>query len=387
VSPSAVSGLRVAVHTDQLRSAAPGGIGTYVAGLLEALPRLDDAPEIVTFQVGGGGEAKPSGSRSGPGLGSAPGVTVPGTIRSLYPRWALTGRPRLPSELRGCHVVHSTNHAAVPPVAGRQALVVTVHDLAFDVWPETFPPSWRWLYRAGVRAAARRAAVIVVPSLATATDLQSRYGVAATRVRVTPLAASLPTSARDVGEVLDRLRISRPYVVCPATIEARKNQDRLVRAYRQVAHDLPHVLVLAGPPGWRSEQLETELTRPGPGTVIRTGWLDDADFDAVYRGADAVVYPSRYEGFGLPIVEAMLRGIPVVTSTTPACAETADGAAVLVDPDDVGGLADAIGRVATDEALRSDLVARGTARAAGLSWEATARATLDAYRDAVAMTS
>src|SRR6187431_1009797 len=144
--------VRVALHTDQLWFSAPGGIGTYVRELSGALRALEDAPDLVTFQVGAGD-------------GSADQV-VTGSIRSVYPRWDLTGRPALPFR---CDVVHATNHAAIPPAADSTALVVTVHDLAFDVFPEAFPPAWRWLYRAGVRAAARRADLILVPSLATAT--------------------------------------------------------------------------------------------------------------------------------------------------------------------------------------------------------------------------
>jgi glycosyltransferase involved in cell wall biosynthesis len=121
--------------------------------------------------------------------------------------------------------------------------------------------------------------------------------------------------------------------------------------------------------------------------VIRTGALDADELDALYRAADLVAYPSLYEGFGLAIVEAMARGVPVVTSTTPACAEVAGDAALLVDPLDVGGLADALARGLTDEALRADLVARGNERASTFSWAATARATLDAYRDALASVS
>jgi glycosyltransferase involved in cell wall biosynthesis len=367
--------VRVAFHTDQLWFAAPGGIGTYVRELLRTLPTLEDPPTLVGFQASG--HAIPQME--------IPIVEVPGSIRRTYPSWALVGRPPLPPELRDVDVVHATNPAAVPPVGAGQALVVTVHDLAFDVYPQTFPPTWRRLYRAGARAAARRAAMILTPSTATATDLQEHYHVAAERIRVTPLASSLPRGDLDVAAVLDRLGIPRPYLLCPATLEARKNQTRLVRAYRQVAPEVPHALVLAGPDGWRTDALEDQLRTEGPGTVLRTGLLRGDDLDAVIRGADAVAYPSLYEGFGLPIVEAMQRGVPVVTSTAPACVETAGGAAIVVDPEDVGGLADAVATVLTDAEVRDSLISRGRERAEGFSWEATARATLDAYRGALAV--
>jgi len=236
----------------------------------------------------------------------------------------------------------------------------------------------------GVRAAARRADLILAPSLATAGDLEDRYGVGPERIRVTPLAASLPATVQDVDRTLGRLGIPRPYVLCPATLEPRKNQVRLIRAYRQAMPDIAHALVLAGPDGWGVAAIEDEIDRAGPGTIVRTGLLSPEDLDACYRGADAVAYVSTYEGFGLPLIEAMQRGIPVLASSTPAVAETAGGAALLVDPDDVASIADGLVRVLTDRPVRDDLVVKGRARASGYSWEATARATLDAYRDAVA---
>lgn len=374
--------MKIAFHADQLSFSAPGGIGTYVRELLDTFAEMEEGPEIVAMFTD---IADPRSGRVPLGTRHRiDGVRVRGSASWLYPSWDVFGRPGLPGALAACDVVHATNHAAVPPAAPGQALIVTVHDLAFDVYPAAFPRTWRWLYRLGVRAAVRRATSIIVPSEATSRDLRERYGVAADRIVVTPLAASSPAGDADVEPVLQRLGVPRPYVLCPATLEARKNQARLVRAYRRVAPDVPHALVLAGPAGWRSRDLEAELQRPGPGRIIKTGLVEALDLDAVIRGADLVAYPSLYEGFGLPIVEAMRRGIPVVTSTTPACAETAGGAALLVDPDDVGDLAEAIARALTEPALREELVAKGRERAASFSWSSTARATLDAYRAAVA---
>jgi glycosyltransferase involved in cell wall biosynthesis len=369
--------VKVALQIDQLWFTAPGGIGTYVWELADALPRLDDPPELMPFRA-----RFDSDPWREPPSGLPAPVQLTGSVRRLYPSWDVMGRPPLPRTLAGCDVVHATNHASVPPAGDGQALVVTVHDLAFDRFPELFPRDWRWVYRAGVRAAVKRADLLVVPTDATKRDLVERGGDP-DRIRVTPLASSLPEGDADVDEVLARIGIERPYVLCPATIEPRKNQVRLVRAYRQVAAELPHELVLAGPEGWLTAELQTEIDHGGSGTVRRVGRLGPEDLDAVYRGADAVAYPSLYEGFGLVIVEAMARGVPLVTSTTPACAEVAGDAALLVEPLDVGGLADALVRVLGDEALRTDLASKGRERAAGFSWEATARATLGAYREAV----
>ena len=367
--------MRVAFQIDQLWFSAPGGIGTYVWELVEAFDAIGE-PELTLFRCRFDGESARGFTRE------HETVVVPSSIRQLYPTWNLLGRPALPERAANAEIVHATNPASVPPAAERQALVVTVHDLAFDRFPELFPRSWRTLYRTGARAAVKRAHVLLVPTRATMDDLVER-GADADRIRVTPLASSLPAGDLVPGEVAAAHGIAGPFILCAGTLEPRKNQVRLIRAYRQVAREVPHALVLAGPDGWLMDDLEREIERSGPGTIVRTGRLDADQLDALYRAADLVAYPSLYEGFGLAIVEAMARGVPVVTSTTPACAEVAGDAALLVDPLDVAGLADALARALTDEALRADLSRRGLERAAGYSWQATARATLDAYRDAV----
>jgi glycosyltransferase involved in cell wall biosynthesis len=370
----APSPLRVGLHVDQLWFSAPGGIGTYVRALLRALPALEDPPVVVPFHATWPVPAADLEVET---------VEVPGSIARLYPAWDLVARPALPAALAACDAVHATNHVAVPPAPAGRGLAVTVHDLAFERFPSLFPPRWRLLYRVGLRAALRRADVLLAPSQATADDLLAR-GADPDRLRVTPLASSLPSGTADVDEVLHRLRIPRPYVLCPATLEPRKNHVRLLRAFRQVSPDVPHTLVLAGPDGAARADVETELERPGHLRAMRTGPLDPDDLDAVERGADAIAYVSLYEGFGLPVIEGMQRGIPVVASTTPAVAETAGDAALLVDPEDVAAIAEGLAAALTDEGLRARLSARGRERAAGFTWERTARATLDAYRDAAA---
>jgi glycosyltransferase involved in cell wall biosynthesis len=154
----------------------------------------------------------------------------------------------------------------------------------------------------------------------------------------------------------------------------------LVRAYRQVAPDVPHALVLTGPPGWRSEALEAELARPGPGTIVRTGPVSGGNLDALYRGADVFAYPSLYEGFGLPVLEAMTRGVPTLASNVSSLPQVAGDAALLVDPTDVSEIAEGLARLLTETATADDLRQRGLQRAATFTWAATARATLEVYR-------
>jgi glycosyltransferase involved in cell wall biosynthesis len=366
--------VKVAFHVDQLWFKAPGGIGTYVRELFPALATEDASLDVVPFRSTWRDHAPKMWTLA------RPEIVVPWSIGTLYPLWDLLGRPPLPVSLRDAAIVHATNPAAVPPVRTDQRLVVTVHDLAFQRFPELFPPRWRWLYRTGLRAAEKRADAILVPSQSTADDLTASTSVQASRVYVTPLAPSLAVSDEDPDEVFERLGVARPYVLSVGTVEPRKNLVRLVRAYRQVAPEVPHALVLAGAPGWRAETLEAELARPGPGTIVRTGSVSGEDLDVLYRGADVFAYPSLYEGFGLPVVEAMAHGVPTLASNASSFPEVAGDAALLVDPTDVSEIAEGLARLLTEAGLADDLRQRGLQRAATFTWAATARATLDVYR-------
>jgi glycosyltransferase involved in cell wall biosynthesis len=368
----------VAFHVDQLFFSVPGGIGTYVRELPPALARQDPALTLLPFHARF--SAAPTAA---PETLAGRDVEIAGTIRSLYPRWDLFGRPPLPAALRGADVVHATNHAAVPPAAEGQRLVVTVHDLAFEHFPELFPRAWRWLYRAGVRAAVRRADAIITPSRSTAEDLVSRTAARPDRISVVPLAATLPRDGADVTRTLSRLKVPSPYALFVGTLEPRKNLVRLVRAYRRVASTgAPHALVLAGGMGWRGGELLRELALEGPGDVVLTGAVAPPELDALYRGASCFVYPSLYEGFGLPVLEAMTRGVPIITSSASSLPEVAGDAAIAVDPTSVPEIADALRRVLDDDSLASDLSRLGRARASAFSWDETARRTLQIYEKA-----
>ncbi len=370
--------MKVAFHVDQLWFRVPGGVGTYIR---ELAPRLAMGPdlEIVPFR-----SSWPSDRRVSWTVPMG-GVTT-GRHTLHYPLWNALGWPPLPPPLGDCDVVHATTPSAVPPVRRGQALVVTVHDLAFERFPDAFPGRWRWLYRAGVRAAARRADALLVPSQATADDLAARHPGTRGRIHVTSLAAGTEVGSADPDETLERLGIERPYVLFVGTLEPRKNVTRLIRAFRRVAPEVPHRLVLAGRSGWKVAGIVDEMGDP-PGRVGHTGAVSPEELDVLYGAADAFCYPSLYEGFGLPVLEAMHRGVPVVASTTPAVAEVADEAALLVDPIDVDAIADALRRVLSDPALAADLRRRGRDRASAFSWDGTAEATLEVYRGVLGQAS
>jgi glycosyltransferase involved in cell wall biosynthesis len=250
--------------------------------------------------------------------------------------------------------------------------------------PSFFPRQWRQVYRTGLRATLRRADAIVTPSRATAEDLLSRTRVDPSRLHVIPEAAALPESAADPEPVLARLKIPRPYILSVGTLEPRKNLVRLVRAYRRVATTgVPHALVLAGPMGWNQQTLLRELALAGPGDIVLTGRIAAGDIDALYRRADLFVYPAVYEGFGLPVLEAMARGVPTVCSNTTSLPEVAGDAAVGVHPGSIREIAAGMQRVLTEPELAERLRTAGPARAERFTWDEAARLTLQVYEKAL----
>jgi glycosyltransferase involved in cell wall biosynthesis len=360
----------VAIHVDQLFFRIPGGIGTYVRELVPALRRADPDLDLIAFHARFDGSEPPE-------LAGVHTVELPHSIRRLYPSWNGLGRPAVPDELDAADVMHATSPAAIPP--GGRRLVVTVHDVAFRLYPGMYPPAWRTLFRLGLRRARRADAVIAV-SRSTARDVALHGGIDPSRIHVVPLAPSLPQTTTDPGDVLERRRIPRPYLLFVGTLEPRKNLIRLIRAYRRSTARQEHALVIAGPLGWRSGRLHRELASPGPGRVVVTGRVPEADLDALYRGAAAFVYPSIYEGFGLPVLDALARGVPTIVARSSSLPEIVEDAALQVDPRSVRGLAEAIDHVVGDDDERGRLAARGPARAATFSWERTALGTLDVYR-------
>ncbi|HEV3474160.1 MAG TPA: glycosyltransferase family 1 protein [Actinomycetota bacterium] len=363
----------VAFHADQLFYRIPGGIGTYVRELLPELAAADPSLDVTVFHARFPGSVPPE-------VTPFRRVELDRSIRTLYPSWNLLGTPALPPPVAEQDVVHAPSVASVPPAAPGQRLVVTVHDMAFRVFPSLFPPAWRALFRTGLRRAARRADAVIAVSRSTATDLVRLARIDPTRLHVVPLASSLPAWEMDPEPVLERMKIPRPYLLFVGTLEPRKNLVRLIRAYRRAAVRIPHALVLTGPLGWRSKRLHRELALPGPGRIVVTGAVPPEALDALYRGAGAFAYPSLYEGFGLPVLEAMSRGVPTLIADAASLPEVAGEAALRVDPRSVRSIGEGIERLVGDRDLAERLGATGRDRAALYSWEQTARMTLKVYQ-------
>lgn len=264
------------------------------------------------------------------------------------------------------------------PRRHRCRLVVTVNDLACRRDPGWFPAGEAARIEAATVAAVRAADLVVSASAAVAQEIVSTFRLPPSRVALFAWGVGppfVPPSPAAVAAVRRRLGLDRPYILSVGTLEPRKNLARLVEAYRllRTRGRFDGDLVLAGAPGWGPPVPEA----PG---VRRLGRVDDADLPALYGGAEAFAYVSLYEGFGIPILEAMSCGAPVVTSAGGACEETAGGAALLVDPTSLEGIADGLDRVIGDAALCAHLRRRGLERAASATWEASARRLLTLYR-------
>ena len=306
--------------------------------------------------------------------------------------WRLSKRefPRV-EWLVGFDVLFATNF--VPPPTRRRRVVVTVHDLAFRRHPRSVPaPTKDWL-DARLGPALERAAGILVPSEATRRDVLELYGTDEDRVTVTPLGVDhstyRPVPPERTQAVRERLGVPDSYLLYVGGIEPRKNVGTLIRAFAAASPDTPAALVVAGAAvGWdrrSAADLRGTLDALPPRVrdrIVLTGYLSEADKGALLSGARAFVYPSLYEGFGLPVVEAMASGAPVLTSNVSALPETAGDAALLVDPGNTDEVADGIRRLLADEALRDRLRAAGLDRAAGFTWDETARRTAEVLRRA-----
>lgn len=280
-------------------------------------------------------------------------------------------------------VAHFTN--GMMPLGSTVATVVTIHDMSLRLYPRCHPIRRRLLNRPLMHAAIRQASAIVTVSHSARRDLLGCHTVPADRVTVVHEAASpdfrpIRDRAR-LDAVRRRYRLPERFVLYVGTIEPRKNLARLLEAFAAArAAGIPHHLVAVGPYGWLSRDLAARIERLDLRSVVHlTGYVPFDDLPALYNLGEFFVFPSLYEGFGLPVVEAMACATPVITSNRSSLAEIAGDAAEQVDPESVEALAWAIRRLAGDRELREDLSRRGLARARGFSWAETARRMLTVY--------
>src|SRR3989344_1143674 len=382
--------MRIGIDVRCLTEGRRTGVEEYTEKLLRELFSLDQDNEYVLFL---NSWHETAGDFAW--LEAFPRVTL---CRFRYPNkllnlclWYL-GRPYLDRLLGGVDVffVPNQNFVRVSPWV---PLVVTAHDLSFELFPETF--SWKqrlWHFLVNFRGLARRAARIIAVSQSTAGDLQEYYGVPEEKITVVlsgkdETCQPMDRNSLTLLDVQKRYRLPYRFILSFGTFEPRKNTLMLVEAFEELRRSggeaAKYDLVLAGSPGWCSEGLYARIeASPFRENIRVLGFVPDEDKAALYNLASLFVYPSLYEGFGFPPLEAMASGVPVIASHASSIPEIVSDAALLVDPYQPNELLLALQAVLTDRELSERLKARGLARAARFSWKRSAEETLRVLTEA-----
>jgi glycosyltransferase involved in cell wall biosynthesis len=354
------------------------GLGRYAQELLLALATADGQNEYVVFYN------NPAAARVDPTLNHFSHITTP----LSYKPWRLSAMlahfARIPQDslFPGVDLFHATDHLL--PYFRRIKSVFTLHDLIFLFHPETHKPLNRWFLTLMMPRFLRAADAVIAVSECTKRDAIRFYGIPEEKITVIYEGVNprfRPASPEAIAAVRARYGLPEHFILYVGTIEPRKNLTALLEAFHYLlaTHDLR--LVIVGKKGWLYEGFFRRLRELGlEGQVIFTGYVPDEDLPAIYSAADLFVFPSLYEGFGLPVLEAMACGVPVICSNTSSLPEVAGDAAFLVDPADVRALAGAMEQALTDEHLRSELMAKGLERARWFTWEKAAAKTLEVYR-------
>jgi glycosyltransferase involved in cell wall biosynthesis len=353
----------------------PGETGGMEVAARALLPELAAAAPATRFTAFVNREA--AGEDWGAGIGS---IVVPVQARNRV-EWVRGEQLLLPGAAAraGCELVHSLGSTA--PLRGRFRRVVTIHDLIYKRFPEAHGGVKAMGMRVLVPLAARSSQRIITDSNATRDDLVELLGVPARKVDVVALAAPPPHATRTPErELRPRLQLGERRLLLTASAKRRhKNLVRLLDAHALLRADRP-LLVMPGYATDHEAQLRAHAAALGiDGDVRFLGWVSDEDMEGLYAAAAAFVFPSLYEGFGLPVLEAMARGVPVACSGDSALAEVAGDAALLFDPGDAAAIAHALRTILDDRALAERLRTLGRAQAARFSWQATARGCLDVY--------
>lgn len=367
--------MHVGVDASRAALPQPTGTETYAREIIAGLVRIDPSIQLTLYV----NRWLDTDWRPPPGAG----------VRELpWPRLWTHARLSLEMAQAPPDVLFVPAH--VLPLWHPRANVVTVHDLGYRHFPSDHPRLSRWYRVWSTRFSVRGASRIIAVSEATRRDLIELEGVAAERIRVVhhgvdPALEPVKDSAQQAA-VRAHYGLPERYFLFLGTVQPRKNLARLIEAYQRLAiasADLP-ALALAGEVGWLAEPILRQANQPALCERVRLlGYVPRQDLAPLLSGCLAFVFPSLYEGFGMPVLEAMACGAPVLASNTSSLPEVAGEAALLVDPLDVGALADGLKRLAQDAALREELAAHGIVRASHFSWDRAARETLAVLREAV----
>lgn len=351
------------------------GVSTYVRELVAHLPPVGEGTEFVAY-VG------PDAPRvDGVVERVSPAPTFRAPVRIAWEQLVLP----VESMMDGIDVVHGTVN--VVPLGASAPSVVTVHDLSFMRLPDRFSRVKVGYLRAMVALSVRRARRVIAVSENTRRDLMELLRLPPEKIRVIYSGVHgrfRPLPPQETAAFRERMIGGRPYILHVGTLEPRKNLDVLVRAYAAIRAetDLPHALVLVGARGWMYAPLFRLVRDLGlERDVTFADYAAPQELPHWYNAADLFAYPSAYEGFGLPVLEAMACGTPIITTTGSALGEVAGSAGLTVEPGSAGSLEAAIRRVLEDTTLRNEMRMAGLDRAAGFSWARTAQQTMDVYRE------
>lgn len=383
--------MRIGINTVPLYGRTPG-LRTYTAGLLRALHASDaDMEWRVLLRPA---DAERLGLSGDPRFRLLPLAALANLSHVPVMRFVwrnASDQALVPLWAARCDLMHYLDSYG-PLVSPRAApFVLTVHDL-LPLRSEAYYARWAQTYLAGLmRATIPRARALLAVSEATARDLMARCAIPRERVVVVPNGTDTrfrPYSASERQRVIEAYRLPAPYVLFAGSINPRKNVTRLIRAFARVRreHSLPHQLLLVGSFGWQYEDVVEAMQQAnmaGGGEVVRhLGQVADDEIAPLIAGADCLAYPSLEEGFGLPALEAIACGTPVLHAAIPALNEVTNGAGLAVDPLSETAIADGLLTLLRDPALRATLRQRGLIRAQDFAWSSVARAVIRAYRQA-----
>jgi alpha-1,3-rhamnosyl/mannosyltransferase len=342
-----------------------------VQGLVEGLATLDDAPAVVA--LGGDATALPAG------VGHVAAPASPPTNLG----WTLLGLP-LAARRAGVDVIHAPAYTA--PLWGAIPVVLTIHDVSYARRPDWYPYRRDLVRRSFYRRSALAASAVITDSHFSASEIRAAYGLSPSRIAVIPLGVDSTFTRAGEGDAACDLPggIDGPFVLHVGDLHERRNLpvvlDAVLEARRQFGALPALSLVLAGVDRGVGDALSAIAARAGaPEALVRLGPVEEGQLRTLYRCASALVYPSMYEGFGLPVLEAMACGTPVIASNAASIPEVLGDAGLLLAPHDIPAWTHAIGRIVNDEHERTRLGAAGRARAAAFTWARTARMTLDVY--------
>ncbi|RUA15207.1 MAG: glycosyltransferase family 1 protein [Clostridia bacterium] len=357
------------------------GIGRYTRGLVDALmPLLGPGDELTLLYPRGD---SPFARKDWPGKVDIRHLPLPDRYQTI-----LWHRLRLPLPIEwlvgDVDIFHAPNFL-LPP-ARRAKTLLTIHDLAFLVRPEYAWPDLRRFLEKAVPRSVARAHHILADSEASKQDAMRLFGLPSARVTVVGAGVDSrfrPMPPEETAGVRAKYGLEWPFVFSISTLEPRKNFDGLVRAFARARREanLPHHLVIAGGKGWMYEQIFAAVAEEGAGDFVHfPGFVPDSDLPALYNLAELFAFPSHYEGFGLPLLEALASGTPALATNVSSLPEIAGDAAWLVPADDPEALVAGLTHLLTDAGARAELRARGPGQAARFTWDAAARRLMDTYR-------